>query len=376
MELSFNGEEMLKKLFVMLMVLSLFISCEEEMEKTNETKVPVKVYEAKKDTISQFVRLTGSTEAENDAVIFSKISEKIDKIFVKVGEQVSADQIIAKQHNEILEQSVDLAKAAVKTAESQYKLARQNFKRMQSLFEQKAVSQQQFDQAESQYETGQAALEQTKAQLEQAEENLQNSFIKAPFSGTVAAINYEEDQMVPAGQPVAQVVNSNSMKAKLTVSGKDVNKVNAGQSVVIEFPSIPGKVYKGEVVRINKALNPVTNSLEIEVRILDADKRVKSGIFGKFNLELITRKNVIVIPEVAVQQQTEVQIDRKTGVQKPVRKYFVFKIADGKAELAEVGVGIRSDSRIEVTNGLTAKEKVVVVGQNIVKDGDNVKIID
>jgi RND family efflux transporter MFP subunit len=367
---------MLKKIYPIILIFFIFIGCEKQNETVEETAVPVKVFEVKRDNISQFVQLTGSVEAENDAVIYAKLNEKIDKIFVKVGDKVGKDQVIAEQHNDVLQQSVEMAKAMLKSAESQNKLAVQNYDRMKMLFDQKAVSPQQYDQSLTQKQTADASLEQAHSQLKQAEENLKNSLIKAPFAGVVAAINFEEDQMVSAGQPVAQVVNSNSMKAKLTVSGSDINKIRSGQGVQIIFPSLPGKVYNGKVVRINKALNPVSNSLEIEVRILNPDENIRSGIFGKFNLELVTRENALVIPEAAVQQQTEVQINKKTGLQDPTRKYFIFKIVNDRAVLSEVKVGIRSDGRLEITDGLSADDKIVVVGQNIVKDGDLVKIIE
>jgi len=367
---------MLKKIFLILLTLLVFVACDEQTEEVKENKVPVKVFTAKVDTISQFLRLTGSVEAENDAIIYAKVSEKIDKINYKVGDRVCKDAIIAVQHNDVLKQGVEMAKAALKTAESQNKFAQQDFARIKKLFDQKAVSPQQFDQSKTQMETAEATLEQAQSQLAQAQENYQNSLIKAPFAGILAFINYEVDQMVSAGQPIAQVVNSNSMNAKLTISGIDVNKVRLNQPAQIQFPSIPNKVYKGKVVRINKALNPLTNSLEIQVEILNPDEIVKSGIFGKFNLELITKENAIVIPEVAVQQQTEVQINRETGVQQSIKKYFTFKIEDEHAVLTEVKVGIRSEGRLEIIDGLQQGDEVVVVGQNIVKDGNLVKIIE
>ncbi len=367
---------MLKNIFVLLSTFLLFTACQQEQEVANNVAVPVKVFTVKPDLISQFLRLTGSVEAENDAVIYAKVSEKIVKIYKQVGQKVKKDEVIAEQYNEILKQTLEMAKAGLKSAESQFALAKQNYDRMKKLYEQKAVSPQQFDQTESQMQTAEAGLDQARSQLKQAEENYENSFIKAPFDGVVAAINFEENQMVSAGQPAAQVVNSKSMKAKLSVTGVDANKVKLGQPVEIEFPSIQNKIYSGKVVRINEAFNPVTNSLEIEVRILNPDDRIKSGLFGKFNLELNRKENVNVVPEVAVQQQTEVIINKKTGVQEPVRKYFVFKIVDGKAKLSEVEVGITSNGRIEVTKGLEQNDQVIIVGQNIVKDGNSVKIIE
>lgn len=367
---------MFKKIFLILFTLLIFVACDEQTETVEETVVPVKVFEVKKDTISQFVQLTGSVEAANDAVIYSKVSEKIVDIKAKVGDRVKKDQVIAVQYNDVLKQSVEMARAALKNAEAQNKLATQNFKRMKNLYDQKAVSPQQYDQSETQMQSAEAALEQAKSQLAQAEENYQNSLIKAPFEGIVAAINYEKDQMVMTGQPVAQVVNSNSMKTKLTVSGNDVNKVSIGQPVHILFPSIPGKEYEGKVVRINEALNPLTNSLEVEVRILDPDDNIKSGIFGKFNLQLETREDVFVIPETAMQQQTEVLINRETGIQQPVSKHFVFKIENNRAVLTQIEIGVVSEGRVEVTSGISEGDLIVVVGQNIVKNGDLVKIIE
>lgn len=367
---------MIKKFSIIMLSLLILIACDEQNDTVNETVVPVKVFNVKPNTISQYLRLTGSVEAENDAIVFAKVNEKIEKIYVRVGQNVKKDDVIAEQYNEILKQNLEMAKAGLKSAESQFTLAKQNYERMQKLFEQKAVSQQQFDQAESQMKTLEANFDLAKSQLKQAEENYENSFIKAPFAGVIAAINYDENQMVTAGQPVAQVVNSKSMKAKLMVSGTDANHVAIGQLIEIEFPSIPEAVYQGKVIRINKALSPVTNALEIEVHILNADERVKSGLFGKFNLELVTKDNVIIIPETAVQQQTEVKIDRETGVQKSVKKHFTYKIDNDRAVLTEIEIGIKSDGRVEIIDGLNEGDRVVVVGQNIIKDGDLVKIIE
>ncbi|MCZ7604022.1 MAG: efflux RND transporter periplasmic adaptor subunit [Melioribacteraceae bacterium] len=367
---------MIKKISIIILSILIFIACDEQNDTVNETVIPVKVFNVKPNTISQYLRLTGSVEAENDAVVFAKLNEKIEKIYVRVGQNVKKDEVIAEQYNEILKQNLEMAKAGLKSAESQFILAKQNHERMLKLFEQKAVSPQQFDQAESQMKTLEANLDLAKSQLKQAEENYENSFIKAPFAGVIAAINFDENQMVTAGQPVAQVVNSKSMKAKLMVSGTDANHVEIGQLIEIEFPSIPEAVYQGKVNRINKALSPVTNALEIEVLILNADERVKSGLFGKFNLELVTKDNVIIIPETAVQQQTEVKIDRETGVQKSVKKHFTYKIDNDRAVLTEIKIGINSDGRVEITDGLSEGDRVVVVGQNIIKDGDLVKIIE
>ena len=363
-------------LSILFFALLFLTACKKEEEVQEEKSIPVNVYKIQPDIISSYIKLTGSITGENDAVVYSKISEKLDKIYVKPGLHVVENQVLAVQYNAVLKQSVDLAKAAVKTAKAQFELVNQDYERMAELFKQKAVSPQQFDQIKTQKETAEAGLEQAKLQLEQSNENYQNSFIKAPFAGIVGAVFFEQNQMVPAGQPVVQVVSANAMKSKLKVSSKDISFISVGQSVAIKFPSIPGKDYKGRVVKINHAINPVSNLLEVEVQLLNPDNKIRSGIFGEFLIEIATRIGTIVLPENSLMQRTEIIVNKKTGMQKTIKKYFVFAVENGAAKLKEVKTGLNSDGRTEITNGLKDSDTIIVVGQNIVRDGQKVKIVD
>ena len=75
-------------------------------------------------------------------------------------------------------------------------------------------------------------------------------------------------------------------------------------------------------------------------------------------------------------QRTEIKVNKKTGIQKTMKKYFVFAVENGLAKLKEVKTGINSDGRIEILKGLKNSDTVIVVGQNVVRDGQKVKIVD
>ena len=366
-----------KKIFGLLIFGILLVNACTDTDTVQEEKlIPVKIYKVQPAKISSYIKLTGSVTGENDADVYSKISEKLETIFVKPGQKVNSGQVLAVQHNVTLKQSVDLAKTAVKTAQAQYDLVNNDFERMNELFKQRAVSQQQFDQIKTQKETAETSLDLAKLQLEQSDENYQNSFVKAPFAGIVGAIFFEEGQMVPAGQPVVQVVSASSMKSKLKVPSKEISYLSVGQSVDIKFPSINGKEYKGKVVKINHAIDQVSNLLEIEVQLLNPDKEVKSGIFGEFFIEISNKDGIIAVPENALMQRTEIIVNKQTGVQQSEKKYFLFAVEKGFAKLKEVKTGINSDGRIEIVNGLSNKDTVIVVGQNIVRDGQKVKVVE
>jgi len=110
--------------------------------------------------------------------------------------------------------------------------------------------------------------------------------------------------------------------------------------------------------------------------ITNADETVKSGMYGEFKIAIRSVSKTIVVPESALLSQTEVKINRETGEQQPVKKYFLFIVKDKKAVLKEISVGLSSEARIHVTNGISLNDTVVVVGNNIVQDGQTVNIIE
>lgn len=356
--------------------LILMLGCQKENEKQEEKLVPVKVFELKPDNIGNYFRATGTITAGEDVMIYSKATEKIEKIFVKPGDQVKAEQILAVQYNSLFKQNVEAAENGVKSAEVNLKMLQQDFNRMKSLFEQKAISIQQFEQIKTQYESANIALESAKVQLQQAKEQFENSFIRSPINGTIASINIEKNQMVAAGIPVIQVISGGSMKAKVKIPATEISSIRKGQNVNVNFPAIPDKTFNAVISEIDAAIDQVSKTLEIEVTLMNTDYRVKSGMFAEFLIETSSKKNAIVIPEGAIQSRTEVQIDRQTGIQNSIKKFFVFVIKNGKAELTEIQTGINNDGRTEIIKGLNAGDVIVVVGQNIVKSGDKVKIID
>jgi len=361
---------------ILLLLIFLFIGCQPGDEAEEEREVPVKVFVIKPASISKSIKLTGAISSTEDVILYSKISEKLESINVKAGESVKEGQILAVQYNELLKQGVDAAEASLKNAQAQVNLVIQEFERSERLYKQNAVSQQQYDQILTQKQAAEAGLEQASAMMKQAKEQYQNSFIKAPFSGTVAAVYYEVNQMVPAGQPVIHLIGSGGMKAKLKVTAKDIPYIKQGLKTIIKFPSIPDTEFSGVVSSINKAVDAFTKSLEIEVQLNEKDARLKSGLFGEFYIEVTAKENTVVIPENALSRQTEVIIDRDKGIQTPVRKHYVFVVKESRAELIEVEPGISSNGRIEITSGMNNGDTLIIVGQNIVDEGQKVKVID
>lgn len=367
----------MKKLLIVFSLFAfIFFACGQETEQTAEKQVPVKIYKVKSESISNYVRATGSISGEEDVIIYSKVAERIEKINVKPGQAVAKNQILIEQKNDILKQSLEIAGAALKTAVAQAELAAADFERMEKLRSENAISQQQYDQAKAGKETAKHALEQAKSMYEQAKEQYENSFIKAPFSGVAAAIYVERNQMINAGQQVAQIVSPSNMKSKINLTGEDIQNVKMGQKVIIKFPTIPGEEFSGKVNKINTAIDQLSKSLEVEIALITKDNRIKSGMFAEFFIEIKNINNILVIPEAALIPQTEIKINRETGLQNTIKKFYLYVLKKRTAKMIEVQTGIANNGQIAITKGISIGDSVIIVGQNIVKEGQTVNVIE
>jgi membrane fusion protein (multidrug efflux system) len=362
----------MKKSILILTSLLLLAGCKPPVKNMGSFSVPVSVHVLKPETISSYIKLTGGIEAEEDAVVYSKIGEKLVLIRVKLGDHVQVGQVLAEQYNEGLKESVNQAEASLRNALAQYEMAKTDFERMERLIATKAISPQQF---KTSYEAAESGLDQAKAALQLAKESCENSLIKAPFSGKVAMIYYDPNQMVPAGQPVFRIVNAKNVKAKLDVPEVDIAHITPGLKVKANFPAYPDTTFSGFVDRVDEAIDPDTRTLEIEVRIDNKSGLLKSGQFGQFLVETDRHEQAIVVTDAAIMTQTNVEVN-DLGNQTEIKKYYTYIVRDGATQKHFVTPGIISQGRMELVDGVSIGDSLIVTGQNVVKDGNPVRVVN
>lgn len=367
-----------RKLSIVVALASLvaIVGCGEEQQEKRKPATPVRVYVVAPDSISAYVKSTGAIVSDDETIVFSKIGERIVRVNAKAGDYVRRGQVLAVQKNDLLRQAIKSAEASLTAAKINLEQLTADHARVERLFNQNAVSKQQYDQITAQKNAAEATLDQAKAGLAQAKENYDNSFIRTPISGELAALYVDKNQMLPAGQPVAQIVGSRVMKTKLKLSAKDAATIQEGQRVVAKFPALPDVEVEGVVAVVDRALEPNTKLLTVEARFEGSPASVKSGMYGEYLIEVEKRRGVVTLPMNAVMSQTEVELDRHSGKQTRLVDYYVFLVENGKANRVVVTLGLESNGLVEIVSGVEFGDKVVVVGQNIVKDGDRVNVVE
>ncbi len=321
----------------------LTLSCSADKDNAHEQR-PIAVNAqilapTSQDVVTTF---TGNLEGREQSVLYAKLSETVEKVLVKEGQRVQAGQILI---------SLDKygPSSRYNEARSVFTNDEKNFKKMEYLFKEGAVSESQFDGARTQYEVSKANFDAVQRLVE----------IHSPINGTVTAIDISLGAQVAAGQRVAVVATTDSLRVKFGVNSENVGSFQIGSDVTIAADAVADRA-AGKVVAKASSADPTNRTFEVEALIDNAAGTFRPGMFVKVHLVREHLANVIVVPREAV-----VVLDNH-----PV----VFTTSGGIARKQAVELGTEVDGHVVITSGLNAGDTVVTLGQTYLDDGFKVTI--
>ena len=283
---------------------------------------------------------TSTVQAYVKNNIAPQMAGRITKINVEIGDFVKEGQILA-----------EIDKAQLLQAQLQLQNQEVELQRLKSLYEEGGLSQSDYDAIQMQYNV-------LKTQVENL---IENTTLRSPINGVVAARNYDVGDMYAMSMPIFTVEQIVPVKLLVGVSETDYSKVKKGDSVVVTADAIPGKTFYGKVNRIYPTVDPATRTFTVEVKIDNNYKTLRPGMFVRATVNFGTNNNV-VIPDVAVVKQ------QGSG------ERFVYVLnADNTVTYKKVVLGRRMGAEYEVLEGLEDGDRIVIGGQIRLKDG--VKVI-
>ncbi len=344
--------------------------------------VPVEVANIRQGSIALRRNFTGTLEAQTEFVISPKIDGRITYLEVDLGDSISRDQIVARLDDAEYLQTVaqaeaDLAVARANLAEarSQLIIAERELKRIDRLRKQGVSSGSQQDVAKASQLTKQAHVQVTKAQVARAEAEREAARIRLGYTQVRAAWRdgnpqrivaerfVDEGEMVSANAPLLRIVELNPITAVFFVTERDYALLHLTQSAELTTDAYPGETFNGQIARIAPVFREDTRQARIEVRIDNADRRLKPGMYVRARVVLQSVGEATLVPEQALATR-----DGGKGV-------FVVA-ADGRTVIWQpVKVGIREQGIVQVTAaGLIGR--VVTLGQQLLDDGSTVILAD
>ncbi len=310
--------------------------------------------------------LTGDILPIQQAAIYSKVGGNIEKIFVDIGDQVKRNQILALIDTTIYSQNVKLSNANFMQASANYENARLNFERNKKLFEQNLIAKQDLDNAKT-------ALDVANAQKVAAYANYTNSLtqlsyckITAPFGGTITKRMLDPGAYVTSsgssqGTNIFTLMNVDQLKSIINVPEKFVPLLNTIQDINVQADALPGKIFKAKLKKISDAVDLSTRTMAVEVDIENSAGELKPGMFATITLILERKPDALILPN-------QVVLNDDNG-------NYVFVVnRDSTVTKKYVRLGIQQDNKDEILSGVSDSDKIVFIGQSLIKDKMKVKI--
>lgn len=310
--------------------------------------LPVKVVPVVRRRLETSLVRTGTILASNDVEVVSETVGRVLAVPADVGDRLRAGSVLARIDDE-------LKLAAFKAAEVALEKAGRDLARFETLVEQKSAT-------SAELEGVRLAHKAAEAQYMAARRQYQDCEIKSPIAGVVAARYINVGSTVAPGTPVANVVDLSRLKIVLTVSEKEAYALKAGEAVDVAVDVYPGAPFPA-VIRSIGAKADDGHSFPVEVALANSEERpLRAGLFARVRLGAGTGREVLAIP--------------RTALVGSVREPSVFVLDGGTARLRPIVLGGEDGETLEVREGLKENDRIVVEGQNNLKDGATVTIVN
>ena len=392
-----------------------------------------------KRTIYEVITSNGKIQPETEVKISADVSGEIVELNVKEGDEVNAGQLLLRIKPDTYTSVRDRAAAAVNTTkanyensvarvtqtEAQFLKTKLNFERSKKLFEQNTISQAEWEAANADYKVAQAEVEASKqslksaeynvksseASLKEAQENLYKTTVYAPVKGIITRLNVEKGERVVgtemmAGTELLRVADLKRMEVKVDVNENDIVRVSLGDTALVDVDAYLDQKFKGLVTEIANSANTSgqisadqVTSFEVKIILIEASYKhlitkdkpypFRPGMTANVDIQTECKQNVLSIPIESVTTRADSLLynnfqARKTkqtsnSTKTLAHNEIVFVNNNGIARVRKVKIGIQDNNFIEIIDGITDKDEVIVAPYSAItrkiKDSVQIKVV-
>lgn len=289
--------------------------------------------------------VSGSLVPDEEVNLSFESSGKITDIFFKEGTHVEKGELLAKINDAPLQ-------ADLRKKQAQVKLMQDRLFRAKALLEKEAVSKEAFQEAEANLAALEAEIEGVEAQIEQTE-------LRAPFSGIIGLRQVSVGAYATTTTEVATLTKTAPLKVEFNVPERYAGMLPEGTELTFtaegDLTTRNAKVYASD-----SRVDPETRTFAIRAIYPNADGRLIPGRYVNVNLVTQRFDNTLAVPSEAI--VSEMGIDK------------VFVCKNGKAQPVEIAKGLRTDAMVQVLRGLVPGDTVITSGTMQLRSGQNVVV--
>ncbi len=400
-----------------------------------EFTVSVAVQTVESKTLTEFITANGKIQPKTEVKISPDVSGEIIELYVEEGNEVKAGDLLCVIKPDMYVSALNRAEATLNSSKARQAQAEAQqierelaYKRAQQLFQSNTIPKSEFETAEAAYKVAQAevkaaefSVKSAEASVSEAREQLVKTKIYAPISGTVSALNVEKGERVVGtsmmiGTEMMVVADLERMQVLVEVNENDIVKVTKFDTALVEVDAYMNRKFKGVVTEIANSASTtgvtadqVTN-FDVKVFLLKESYEdlidsvtgnlypFRPGMSATVDILTKTRENVISVPISAVTTRVKLKgggteevkdeeasqaMNTDAEIQKTVEKEekqeVVFVLNGNRVRKSEVKTGIQDSNSIEIMEGISVGDQVVVAPYNAItrtlKDSMQVKVV-
>jgi len=305
------------------------------------------VMEVQPGPISNRLNLPGSIEAWKTLNLTAKIAGTVDEIVAREGDTVSKGDVLLKFES-------DDYRIALERAQAAYRLAKADYERDKAVFAKGVIPPAEIEARETGMQTAKADLDNAKLQYERC-------IVTSPIEGVVRRIDAKTGMFIGVGDPLAQILQINQVKAVIGIPESDVTAVRTLDQIDVEIRALDNRIVTATRHFISASPETMARLYRLELAIDNPDHQILPGMFVRADIIKQRRDQALAIPFYSIISRNDEQ--------------YIFVEKDGIVEKRIVETGIMEQWMVEITTGVRPGEHVVVEGHRDVEDGRTVKVV-
>ena len=311
--------------------------------------------------LNSYLVLNGVVEPERTVEIHSRLSAYVKDITLEEGAYVKENDILALLDDTEIKIGYQQANIQLEQARLIYEEAKTTLERSQELMKKELISQQEFLAAENQFNQRKLDYDSRQEAFKNLQLQLNWSKIRALAEGYITERLIEVGDKVNANQQVYTIEDFSPLLIRVFVPSADSIKLTPGMIAEITTDILKRSVFNGTVKLINPRIDVQSGTVKVTVETYDESLQLKPGMFVEVRIIVGQKENILVIPRKAVLYKQN--------------KTYVFILNQMQVAQKEVTLGLIEEDQVEIIEGLSEGDKIVVVGIESLKDGQRVKVV-
>lgn len=313
-----------------------------KIKKQGSTQAPIRQGQQKLNAIgyiilpaqmSELVRSTGTLRPDEEVDLGFETSGKIVGINFTEGTRVKKGDLLAKINDRPLQAQLEKLQVQLKMSEAK------EF-RQKSLLDKDAISQESYDQIQTDVQSLNADINLIKARISETE-------LRAPFDGIIGLRYVSEGTFTNTSTKIARLIKISPIKIEFSIPEKYASEIKIGYPISFRIDG-SNQVFNASVYAIDPKIDIDMRTISLRALYANKNEELKPGRYAEITLQLSRIDNTVAIP-------TEALIPEMEG-----EKVFIYK--NGKAEAVKVNIGLRTESQIQITNGLKFGDTLITSG--------------